>query len=315
MNMDMKTTLTKPSDRELVFTRVFDAPRELMFEVWTDPMHLEQWWGPYGFRTESIAMDLREGGGWQLAMHAPDGRLFNNRTVYLEVVAPERLVYRHEGDGGKVGFESTTTFEDIGEGRTRLTMRQLFPSAEALNFVVKTYGADKGGMQTLERLGEHVGRIPKTHRTVELVRVFDAPREDIWRAWTDAEVLREWWGPRGFTNPVCEVDARSGGRMQIVMRAPDGSEYPMRCVFREVVAPQRLVFTNVPVDAAGHPLMAGQTTVEFEEEDNGKTRMTLSTSMTGMTEQAARMLDGMNAGWSQSLDKLEELAMATMKRG
>ena len=106
MATEKKTILTKPTDRELVFTRVFDAPRELVFEAWTEPKHLEAWWGPNGFRTESLSMDLRPGGIWRLIMHGPDGREYRNRTVYSEIVAPERLVYQHGSEDGTVRIGS-----------------------------------------------------------------------------------------------------------------------------------------------------------------------------------------------------------------
>jgi uncharacterized protein YndB with AHSA1/START domain len=304
MTIENKTTLTKPSGRELVFTRVFDAPRELVFEAWTEPAHLDKWWGPYGFRTESLAKEAKPGGEWRLIMHAPDGRQFHNRVVYTEVAAPERLVYQHIGDGGVVHFESTTTFEEAGEA-TRVTMRQLFGSEKELDEVVQKYGADKGGTQTMERLGEHLATLPKIHGEVELTRVIDAPREDVFRAWTDAKVLQQWFGPRGFTNPVCEVDAQVGGALRIVMRAPDGTEYPMRGIFREVVVPERLVFSNVPVDSDDRALMLGVTTVTFETVRGG-TKLTMRTVAIGVHPMAARMLEGMEAGWAQTLDRLKE---------
>ncbi len=79
----------------------------------------------------------------------------------------------------------------------------------------------------------------------------------MFEAWTDANHLAQWWGAKGFTNPVCEVDARTGGALRIVMRGPDDTEYPMTGTFREVVAPERLVFTNNPVDGDGTRLRMG----------------------------------------------------------
>ncbi len=141
-------------------------------------------------------------------------------------------------------------------------------------------------------------------REVTITRLLAAPRGLVFRAWTEAEHLARWWGPNGFSNPVCEVDARVGGELRIVMRGPDGTDYPMRGVFREVVAPERLVFTNFPVDALDRPLMDGLTTVTFAEEA-GRTRLTVVTRATGLSPVAARMLDGMQAGWTQSIDRLE----------
>ena len=139
---------------------------------------------------------------------------------------------------------------------------------------------------------------PELRRELTLTRVFRAPRALVFQAWTDPKHLSQWWGPKGFTNPVCEEDARVGGALRIVMRAPDGAEYPMIGVFREVVAPERLVFTNSPVDAAGQPLMDGLTTVTFAEHEGG-TKLTVHTRAAGLAEIAARMLEGMEAGWGE----------------
>jgi uncharacterized protein YndB with AHSA1/START domain len=141
-------------------------------------------------------------------------------------------------------------------------------------------------------------------REITLTRVFDAPRAMVFRAWTDAAQLVQWWGPKGFTNPVCEFDARVGGTIRIHMRSPDGSIYPMNGEIREIIPPQRLVFTNNALDAAGHAIIEGLTTVTFAEE-GGKTRLTLHTRGSAMTEQAVGYLKGMEMGWTQSIDKLQ----------
>jgi uncharacterized protein YndB with AHSA1/START domain len=140
-------------------------------------------------------------------------------------------------------------------------------------------------------------------RELTLVRIFDAPREVVFKAWTDPEQLAKWWGPKIFTNPLCEVDARLGGAWRIVMRAPDGTEYPCGGVYREIVEPEKLVFTNNATDRDGKPLLEGLTTVIFEDVA-GKTKLTLRTRAVGLVPYAPKMLAGMEAGWSQSLDKL-----------
>jgi uncharacterized protein YndB with AHSA1/START domain len=144
-------------------------------------------------------------------------------------------------------------------------------------------------------------------REVTISRVIAAPRDLVFKAWTDPAHLARWWGPHGFTNPVCEVDARVGGKLYIVMRGPDGTDYPMRGVFTEVVAPLRLVFTNFPVDADDRPLLEGHTTVTFAEE-GGKTRVTVVMRATGLAPAAASMLEGMEMGWTQTIDRLESYA-------
>lgn len=138
-----------------------------------------------------------------------------------------------------------------------------------------------------------------------LIRVFNAPRELVFKAWTDPKHLSQWWGPGMFTNPVCEVDPRPGGALYIIMRAPDGMEHTVSGVFKEIVSPERLVFTNNALDSEGNLLLEGLTKVYFEDQ-GGKTKLTLETSVVGLVEIAAQMIKGMEAGWSQSLDRLQE---------
>ncbi len=141
---------------------------------------------------------------------------------------------------------------------------------------------------------------------VTLTRVFDAPRELVFKAWTDPQQLAKWWGPEGFTNPVCEIDARPGGKMLIHMTAPDGTVYPMTGTFREVTPPERLVFSDAAEDLQGNVLLEGETIVTFEQQ-GGKTKVTVQARAWARVPAAADMLKGMDQGWSQSLDRLARL--------
>ena len=145
------------ADREIVLSRLLDAPRELVFDVWTDPKQIVQWWGPRGFTTTSQEMSVTPGGVWRFVMHGPDGRDYKNKIIYTEVVKPERLVYRHAGEDEHedVRFHVTVTFQAQGR-KTLLTMRSLFATAQEREEVVTKYGALEGGRQTLERLAEYV---------------------------------------------------------------------------------------------------------------------------------------------------------------
>jgi uncharacterized protein YndB with AHSA1/START domain len=141
-----------------------------------------------------------------------------------------------------------------------------------------------------------------------ITRVFDAPRELVFKAWTDARQMARWWGPERFTNPVCELDVRPGGSIRIDMRGPDGTVYPMGGVFREIVEPERLVFTATALfDEAGHPQLENLNTVTFEE-SNGKTKLTLHVRVLKATPAADMALAGMEPGWNQTLDRLARLA-------
>ena len=144
--------------REIVLTRVFDAPRDLVFKAFTDPKHIGLWWGPNGFTTTTHSMDVRPGGAWRFVMHGPDGTDYPNKVVYGEVVRPELLSWAHGADDdGPPLFHATVTFEDVG-GKTRVTMRSIFPTAAVRDRTVKEHGAIEGGRQTLERLAQYLSK-------------------------------------------------------------------------------------------------------------------------------------------------------------
>jgi uncharacterized protein YndB with AHSA1/START domain len=151
------TTMERPSDREVRFRRLLDAPRELVWQVWTDPAHIQAWWGPSGFRTTTTAFDLRVGGEWRHVMHGPDGTDYPNRTVFREIVPPSLLVYENGWDlpGAPLDFRSVVTFEAEG-AKTLLTLHMAFYDAAAFKVAVERYGAIEGGKQHLARLAEYL---------------------------------------------------------------------------------------------------------------------------------------------------------------
>jgi uncharacterized protein YndB with AHSA1/START domain len=147
-----------------------------------------------------------------------------------------------------------------------------------------------------------------------MTRVFDAPRELVFKVWTDSGHMAQWWGPKGFTNPVCELDVRPGGAIRIHMRAPNGVVYPMTGVFQEIVEPERLVFVSSAIDEKGNSMFDVLNTVTFVER-GGKTELTLQARVIKATTQAPQYLKGMEMGWTQSLDRLgEKLARMSSER-
>jgi len=143
----------------IVVTRLVDAPRELVWQAWTEPRHIAQWWGPNGFTNTIHAMEVKPGGVWRFIMHGPDGTDWPNKIVYREVVRPERLVYDHSGEGANDPhrFHVTVTFADKN-GMTEIVMASLFPSLAARDAVLK-FGALEGGGQTLDRLADYLPTI------------------------------------------------------------------------------------------------------------------------------------------------------------
>ncbi len=139
--------------RSLEITRLLDAPRDLVWEVWTNPEHIKHWWGPEGFRNTIDKMEVRPGGVWEFTMHGPDGTDYRNVHVYVELVKPERIVLRHV-NGPK--FTLTATFTEEEGGKTRLHLQSLFESEEQMAHLIKAVKADVGLKQNVDRLEAYV---------------------------------------------------------------------------------------------------------------------------------------------------------------
>jgi len=152
---DAPTFASTDTDREIIISRLFDAPRELVWKVWTQPEHVAKWWGPNGFTNTIHEMDVRPGGIWSFIMHGPDGTDYYNKIVFTEVVEPERLSYTHGGDEGEDEFLAVVTFTEK-DGKTEVTMRSIFESAEVREKMIREVGAIEGGKQTLGRLGDYL---------------------------------------------------------------------------------------------------------------------------------------------------------------
>lgn len=151
-------------DREIVLSRVFDAPRELVFRMWTEREHVTRWFGPRGFKCTTHEMEARVGGRWRFEMVAQDGKVFTNRIEYLEITAPERLVFDHgsDQDDDPNRFRVTITFDEQvnafeanAKKKTVVTMRQLHPSKARRDAGVG-FGAVELGYQTMDKLAEHL---------------------------------------------------------------------------------------------------------------------------------------------------------------
>lgn len=144
-----------------------------------------------------------------------------------------------------------------------------------------------------------------TGREFVIKRTYDAPRELVFRAWADPKHLVQWWGPKGFTNPVCEWDARPGRKIHVVMRAPNGTDYPMGGEFREVAAPERIVFSSGALDGKGRMMFEFLHTVTFVER-GGRTELTVHSRVTMASADANRYIGGFEAGMTQSLERLAD---------
>ena len=143
-------------DRELVITRTLNAPADLAWEVFTKPEHVANWWGPNGFTNTIYTMDVRPGGLWELVMHGPDGTDYKNKSIYKEIVPLKKIVFDHFNPD----FTTTIEFTDLGE-QTHINWHMLFNTAEEFIQVVKTFKADEGLKQNIERLNSYLAGLKK----------------------------------------------------------------------------------------------------------------------------------------------------------
>src|SRR3984885_1879270 len=296
--------VTMPSDREIVLTRVFHAPRHLVFEALTNPEHLLHWFGPHSCPLVECAVDLRVGGAWRYILRGPDGRDMGMRGVYREITPYDRLISTESFDDYPGESLNTVTLTEEG-GKTTLTTRVLYESKETRDAVIGS-GIEQGAGETYDRLAEHLNTIAATqspeHELV-ITRVFDAPRELVFECWTQPEHLQHWQGaPRGFTVTSSESDIRPGGFFRICMRSAEGVDSWLQGGYREIVRPERLVFKHSWLDSARKP--AGKPTLVTVTllERGGKTELTLR--QTGFASVESR--DGHKYGWNSALDVLAD---------
>lgn len=323
------------SDREIMMTRVIDAPREVVWKAWTDPARILKWWGPTGFTTTTRRMDVRAGGEWRFVMHGPDGRDYVNRITYLEVVKPERLVYKHGGDVDcePVNFQVTVEFEEAGASgeQTLLSMRMVFPSSSAREFVMREYNALEGAKQTMLRLRAFVEESGAQGASPPFVitRAYEVDRGTMFKLWTEERHLRRWFGPKGVKLESLGLDLRPGGVFHYRMDFA-GGEHWGKWTFREITPPERLVFVVSFADAQGraarNPWEPGWplewlSVVTFSEHA-GKSRGTVVTvTWTALSTIAAEQKtfdDGhssMQQGWGGTMDQLGEYLRGEGARG
>jgi uncharacterized protein YndB with AHSA1/START domain len=251
------------ADRDIILSRLFDAPRELVWEVWTDPRHVVNWWGPNGFSTTIHEMDVRPGGVWHHTMHGPDGKDYPNKSIFKEVIKLERIVFSHGGGekgGPGANFEATWTFDAQGD-KTKVTARMVFPTRADRDQVVKHYNAIEGGKQTLGRLAEYLPQAP-----VILERTFKAPIDTVWRAITDVAQMRQW-----FIKEMGSFEPEVGFETRATVQCEGKPSKVLILTVTEVTVGKRIAYSW---QLDGKPGKSHVTIELFS--DGGKTRLKLT---------------------------------------
>lgn len=312
------TAMKKPeaaSDRQIVVSRLIDAPVARVWRAWADNAEIVRWWGPHGFSNETTAREFKVGGIWKHVMVGPDGARYLNTAKYIEIVPERKIVVKNGGgkefDEKGVGFVSTITFKPVGD-KTELTMTLELMRADMKKRVLEENNAVEGGLQTLSRLNAHV-----TGQFV-IFRLVDAPRERVWRAWTQPAEMAAWFGPKGSETTHAELDFRVGGSYHYAMKT-GGVELWGLAVYKEIVEPEKLVYVQQFSDKdrgmGSHPMaptwpkktlttvllqaFGPKTLVSLYWQPLEASAVELETFEKGM--------EGMKGGWGGSFDRLEAL--------
>ncbi len=305
---------------EIYITRIYDAPVKAVWDAWTDPKQVAQWWGPRGFTITTHSKDLRAGGSWSYTMHGPDGVDYPNTTKYLEVDKHQRLVYDHGGHADRPPLFRVTVLFTESKGKTKMEMTMALATAEAAT-ETKKFIKKAGGDSTWDRLAEYLGKEATGEEQFFINRTFNAPIDVLFDMWTDPKHVAKWTPPTGATMEFLEVDIRSGGNSFYKMDWAGGSSMYGKVQYLEVTKPSRLVYTQQFCDEKGnvsrHPMAPTWpetmlTTITLTEEGPNLTRATVKWETHGKVtpEELATFVAakaGMTGGWTGSFDKLDEL--------
>lgn len=307
---------------ELKITRVYDAPVKAVWDAWTDPEQVAQWWGPRGFMITTHSKDLRPGGHWSYTMHGPDGTNYENKTLYFEVEECAKLVYDHGGNDDRPPlFRVTVLFRET-EGKTAMDMTMTLATPEAAREISK-FIKKAGGNSTWDRLAEYLEKEESGKEKFVINRTFAAPRDVVFAMWTDPAHLAEWLPPRGFTMEFLSADIRPGGSTRYLMTNGEVTLHG-RAAYQVIQSPELLAYTQQFCDEQGvvsrHPMAPDLpetllTTVEFVPEGPSSTRVTVTSEAYGAATDEeiaafAQLRGSMTIGWTGSFDKLEEILIA-----
>jgi uncharacterized protein YndB with AHSA1/START domain len=308
---------TKSNSNEIRIIRLYDAPLKMVWDAWTDPQQLAQWWGPRGFKITTHSKELKPGGTWNYTMHGPDGTDYPNITKYLEVEPLAKLVYDHGANEDRPAlFRVTVLFSEIA-GKTRLEMSMTLPTPEAAEETRK-FIRKAGGDSTWDRLAEYLEKESSGKEKFVINRAFDASLGVMFQMWTNPADLSQWLPPAGFTMEFIRSEVKPGGSSFYRMSGPGGVAMYGRADYLRI-EPRCIVYTQQFCDenetVCRHPMSPTWpetmlTTVLLNEEAPERTRVTVTWEPYGPTtpeelQTFIKARPGMTQGWTGSFDKLE----------
>lgn len=304
--------MTRTHGCELSLTRTLRAPRALVLQMWSDPEHITHWWGPVGFRTETDSMDFREGGEWIFTMIGPDGTRWPNHVIYDEI-SEGQLRYRNVTPEGE-HFRALITMEAMDERTTNLTFTMTLPSEEILRELIEKVGADKGLMDTVTRLDvrlmeEQAKSDPfRLHLSVPnateilMMRSVRAPRALVWKAFSEIEHLKNWWGPRKYEIAAAESDFRVGGKWRIVHVAGE-ERHEFYGEYREIAEISRIAQTFEWGGMPGHVSLDQMDLVD----EGPVTKLVIRSTFANQEDRDGMLYSGMEQGAAETYERLDAL--------
>lgn len=316
MSADARKTEQLP---HLHFTRVFDAPKALMWDIWTKPEHMRRWWAPHHFTVPYVEFETKPGAPLRIDFRAPSGHIFANYGEVKEVVPTDRLVFTTEyREKGKLLVVSLTTVTFHAEGKaTRLEIdaRVTFAEPEAKESLD---GMEQGWSEQLEKLeleAVHAAggderklaiACPSGSPNILMQRLLDGPPELVWKCMTEPEHFARWWGPRSHVNEVIQFDLRVGGRWRVVQHDPKGNKFVFHGVFKELSPPHRLAWTLGMEGMTMKGVEAVETYI-LEDAGNGRTRHTTISAFPSAEVRDSMADVEVEWGAEESMDRLDEL--------
>lgn len=297
----------------LRITREFDAPREFVWQAWTQHEHLMHWLCPKDFHVLFAELDLRVGGSWRSGIRAPDDSEYVAGGVYKQIDEPHRLVFTHRWEKNELEPVSdtvvTVTLEEH-EGKTTMIFEQVgFATVETRD------SHHAGWSEAFDNLAAHLAAEAEStaDREITITRIVDAPHELVWQTFIDPTHISEWWEPNGFTTTTHHMDFRPGGVWRFTMHGPNGRDYPNHIVYNEIHEPHRLVYTHE--DAEDVEPVCFQHTLTFDPhgQDGQQTRLTMRMvfSTAELRDEVARKYGAVEGG-IQTLGRLAaHLAQST----
>jgi uncharacterized protein YndB with AHSA1/START domain len=307
---------------DLVITRIFDAPRELVWKEWTEPERFKQWWGPKGFTSPSAELDVRVGGNYLASMKSPEGLEVWSTGTYGEVREPERLTmsdsfadamgnvvpasyYKMPGEF-PLELQVTVTFQEHG-GKTTMTLRHSGMPPESAKDSESGWNESFDKME--KNMHDEIFVQMKTLVLVEpgtqaatIIRVQDAPRDLVFKAQTTPELFEQFWGPERYTTRVERMEVRKGGVWRALQRDPEGNESAFNGVYHEVT-PERIIDTWEWEGMPGHVHLE---TIKMEEIE-GRTKLTNISVFQSVEDRDGMYQAGMVEGSEATMDRMAKL--------